>query len=553
MNMYKSIALLLLCCCTFAADAPACPSYPYHDFVWASTYSPPVRPADTLLDNCQSLGLNNSELCNVVNDTRLTTDQKKQLILDDFVKNNGFPPFSEADSWNSRIPFTKYPPDGVSTSSSAYLKDAWVKITALSPAVIDSSDNKTYINDTGKLRMSKAFTFVIPKETFPGDCRTEYAVCGYSYSLNAFDNGASLNNQNQPIANFAVPSPYHLAENNFSAVLSVNSQYMINHYQLVTHCYTSNGITYCYTTCDYYGTDDRHDSLTVSDVKKAYYYGFIAFQNAFVESFKNNLTDGWLFLVSNEDFNTIVFSIENSSMKLQSRQYQLRHSLAPYNTLTPAFITNPNKLQTKQMSILSRENRTLSGAEFDQFLKVTEPNLYFFLTQWLGINLSALPITFHGDKVHFLAPAQELNCSLEINSHFESQMLQDVCSYNATQQPTINLTIANLSNSFFTAKASFFDNSTNLSLAGKNLSFSYGNQSASAITDTNGSAQIIFTLSKVSNLVTAEFLTDFETKSAKAYAVMPAQAPEFLSVLLYLVAIAVLAWLTYRMLKRWFS
>ena len=333
----------------------------------------------------------------------------------------------------------------------------------------------------------------------------------------------------------------------------MNSQYMIHHYHLVTHCYTSNGVTHCYTTCDYYGTDDRHDSLTVSDGKKAYYYGFIAFQNAFVESFKNNLTDGWLFLVSNEDFNNIVFSIENSSMKLQSRQYQLRYSLAPYNALIPAFITNTNKLQAKQMSILSRENRTLSGAEFDQFLKVTEPNLYVFLTQWLGINLSALPITFHGDKVHFLAPAQELNCSLEINSHFERQMLQDVCRYNTTQQPTINLTIANLTNSSFIAKASFFDNSTSLPLVGKNISFSYGNQSASALTDTNGSAQIIFTLSKVSNLVTAEFLTDFETKSAKAYAVVPAQAPEFLSVLLYLAAMAVLAWLTYRLLKGWFS
>jgi len=550
--MMKTLASFILLSALVAA-APSCPNYPYQDFVWASAYSPPVRPPDSLLDDCQNLGLSNPQLCGVVSDSRFTTDQKKQLILDDFVKNNGFPPFAESDFWNSGIQFTKYPPDGVIPTSSSYIKDAWVKIVSLSPAVIDATKNKTYVNDTGKLRMAYAFTFVVPKETFAGDCRTDYAICGYNYSLEAFDNGQNLDNQNQPIANFEVPEKYHDARNDFSAVLSVNSEYLIHHYHLVTHCSGSGKNRVCVTTCDYSSTDDRRDSLRATDSKTAHYYGFIAFQNAFVDSFKNGLVDGWLFVVSNEDFNNIKFSVGNSFLKLQSRQYQLRYDLPPYNSLTPTFLVNPNRLQTKEVSVLSKESKTLSGQEFDGFLRVTEPGLYYLLTQWLGIDLKTLPITFYGDKIHFLAPAQELNCTVEINSHFGRQVIPDACRYNATQQPVLNLTVANATNASFQATARFYDNSTNAPLAGKGIRFAYGSLNATVETGSDAVAQTVFAYSPGVNVVSAEFLTDFETKSAKAYAITPTPQPEFLNDVWYWIGLAVILWLLYQWLKKWFA
>ena len=510
--------MLILCGLAFAAEPPTCPYYPYHDFVWASDYVAPVRPPDTLLDNCQNLGLNNSQLCSVVNDIRLTSNQKKQLILDDFVKNNGFPPFNESETWNGKLSFTKYPPDGTQVSSSTYIKDAWVRILTLNPAVIDSTDNKTYINDTGQLRMAKGFAFVVPKETFSGDCRTEYAVCGYNYALSAYDNGVQLPKTGDTVASYAAPSLVNGARNDFSAVLSINTHYVINHYYLVTRCYGSGKSTFCVTTCEFADSEDRQDSLSVSDAKTAYYYLSNASQHAFVDSYKDGLAGIWLLVSANADFSSIRFSVGNSSLKLQGSQYQLKPDLAPYNALTPLSLPAPGSLQIKGLSILSRENWVISG--------------------------------LHSEKLHLLAPSPDLNCTIGISSHFASQVYLDACHYNATQLPILNLSIANATNASFVAFAYFYDNSTGLPLSGKNLTFSYANQTRSANTGSSGSAMVEFARTPWTSLVSVVFLTDFETKSAKAYAVIPAPEPDVFTYIWYLVLLAFAAWLFYRWARR---
>ncbi len=321
--------------------AAACP---YSDFTWSDAYTSPIVVQDTLIENCQALNLSNPTLCTSIQNQNLTVQQKKQLILADLVKNNGFPPFQEANNWNNAINFVKFPPLNVTPKSSAYIKDAWMKIVDISPSVIDSTENKTYINDTGNVKVAYSFAFVVPSETFAGDCRTTFDICGYSYSLDVLDNGISLNNQNSRTANFTVAQKYHNAINNFSALLTVNTEYSINHYRQITHCGYGRA---CYSTCDYSSTETRRDSLTLSDSKTTYYYYFGGFVNAFIDDYRNDLADGWLFLVSNEDFNNVKFTINNSFVKVQSRQYQLSYSLPPYNVLTPISTPNPNTIQTK--------------------------------------------------------------------------------------------------------------------------------------------------------------------------------------------------------------
>ena len=529
-----------------AAAMPSCPAYPYHDFDWVSEYAFPARPPDTLLDNCVELGLPNPELCDLIDNPAFSDDEKKQLLLDGFIQNNGFPPFLEAEEWNDGLLYSKYPPDNVSTESSAYIRDAWVKIVSLSPSVIDSDQNKTYVNDSGTLQLVQAFTFVVPKEDFPSDCLTEYEICGYEYSLEAFDNGISLENGNQPTAQYAVDELYPEAPNNFTASLSIHSQYLIHHYQIVEHCTEWS----CSYFCEYVSTEDRHDSLTVSDSRMTYYYGFIAFTNVFIDYFQNGLADGWLFVVSNEDFNNIEFAINGSSLDLQSRQYQLQYFLPPYNALTPIFSEDPNAMETRELSVLSREARELSGEEFDSFLKVTEPFLYYYLMEILGIDLTELPITFYGDKSHFLAPADALDCTVEINSHFRQDQILKACNYDETQNPVINLSLSEVVNDSFQANALFFDNSTGMPLTDKTILFSYANQNASLQTNTSGMAQTIFDYSPGTRIVTASFWADFETKSAKANAFLPSTVPNVLQDWLFWIVLLVAIWLLSRCVKR---
>ena len=453
----------------------------------------------------------------MVGDPRLTVEQQKQFIVDDLIRNNGFPPFSEADAWNDGIQFTKYAPDGVQPRSSTYIKDAWVKIASISPVVLDKSENELFVNDSGKLRLAKSFSFVVPNESFSSDCRTDYAICGYDYSLRAFDNGAYLNNQNQLIAFFSVPVRSPMARNDFSAVLSVNSEYLIQHYAWVWHRVGRIWIR----TCDYNMTEDRRDSLTVSDSKTAFYYGFAASQSVFVDSFSNGLIDAWLLVNSSEDFNQIRFSVDDSFLVLRSKQYQFAFDSAPYNALTPAFVSNSNRVQSKDLSIVSLENEVAPGNE--------------------------------SFKIHFIVPADELNCVVEINSHFGSQVAENACFFNASQEPVLNLTVSNASNSSFMATAFFFDNSTLQPFVGKKIMFSYGNQNASVETDSSGVAQTVFSYSPGVKAVSAEFLTDFEVKSAKAFAVVPTLPPAFLTDLWYWIALAVILWLFYEFLKKWLT
>lgn|GEM_PF-2020841 len=506
------IALLLIFGLVFSTNPPACPNYPYRDFTWASDYSSPVRPTDTLLGNCRNIRLNDTSLCSIVNSSNLTIAQKKQFLLDGLMKSNDFPPFSEANAWNANISFTKYAPDGTQMHNGTYIKDAWVRITSLFPSVLEESEKQTYVNATGTLSMAKGFTFVVPREQFGGDCRTDYAVCGYNYALSAYANWEQLA-QNQSTASYVLQNLTHGASADFTAHLSINSQYFIHHYHLVRHCYGRGRNIFCITTCDYASTEDRRDSLEVSDAKAAYIHNFTAYADVFVDSYRQNLSDAWLRITSSVNYSNALFKIGNSSLKLQARQYKLGYDLPPYNALVPVSIPIPSRLQAKGASILSND----------------------------------------GSKIHFLAPTTNLNCTLEINSHFTRQVFPNACRYNATQQPMINLTVANATNSSFVALAYFYDNTTGQPLSAKNLTFSYANLTRSAITNASGAAQLAFPRSRGASLVSASFITDFETKSARAYAVVPSELPDIASPLLFMAALAVALWLAYLFLKRWFA
>ena len=88
----KKIFLLLLLFSGLVQAIPTCPNYPYRDFVWASDYRAPLRPLDSLLDNCPRLGLRDPQVCSVVGDPRLTVEQQKQFIVDDLIPSSEFGP-----------------------------------------------------------------------------------------------------------------------------------------------------------------------------------------------------------------------------------------------------------------------------------------------------------------------------------------------------------------------------------------------------------------------------------------------------------------------------
>ena len=491
----------------------ACPYYPHKDFTWARDYVPPQRPPDSLLDNCPSLNLANPALCDVIQNDSFTADEKKQLILDDFIKNHSFPPYNEAFTWNNATTFTKYAPDGVIPKNGPYLKNAWIKITSLTPSVDDSQDNKTFVNDTGRLRVAHAFSFVVPKETFPSDCSTTYEICGYNYAIQAYDNDELLSSANQPYYDFQVSNRTNDAVNNFSAVLTANSEYLIHHYRIVTRCTED----FCYSFCELAFTEDRRDALQITDNKLTHYYGFFALAKTFVDSFKNGLLDAWLSIAYTPDLNFAQFNAGTAFLRLQKSQYRLQYALPPYNLLTP--INSPvSKIEAGELSILSRKTNKTQG--------------------------------LYEEKIHFLTPSEALDCQIEINSHFTQQIQENACFFNESQQPFLILNVSKIDNTSFRVIATFYDNTTGLPFIGKKIDFEYGSQNDSVETDANGKAQTVFLIAQGVNVVSATFWTDFETKTTKANIIVPVPTPSFLSELWYYLAFILGVWLLYSFLKR---
>ncbi len=454
--------------------------------------------------------------------------------------NNGFPEYDTANNWNDKIAFTKYRPDNTSVHGTESIRDAWVKLISINPSVLDNSSGQLWIDDQGEVYTQFGFSFVVPKEMFPGDCNTVYEVCGYDYSMGNYLNGQLLSNSKK--SNFSASGGYNSSQL-FTAKLRVNSQYLIHHYQLIEHCDEFG----CWYSCDYYKTDDKQSTLEIQDAKQTYQYGFIDFPNGMIDENTSDYVVGWLFVASNEDYNNIRFVIGNSELKLQSRQYQFKVENAPYNSLAVETSVKPYKFYTRNIGILENQNGLLSGQDFEDYLKRSEPVLYYILHDILGINVSILPIQFKYNKIHFTAPTNSTSCTLEIYSHFETKRYSNLCK-NPNQKPTINLTIENYSQTSFTIKAVFYDKISGSALAGKKIQFTYGNESRTMETDLHGIAVASFNRTDA-NLVKADFFTDFETKSTHAEAYLPPFFSVGLDLILFIVGLLISAFLFYKWVR----
>ncbi|MEW6584210.1 MAG: hypothetical protein AB1442_01215, partial [Nitrospirota bacterium] len=417
---------------------------------------------------------------------------------------------------------------------------------SLSPSVHDSEKNKTWVNDTGKLKNEFAFSFVVERRASPGDCQTFYWVCGYDYSLNTYQNGVLIGTGKT--VNFDA-EPGHNATNSFESILSIRTEYQIDHYELVTHCTSGPEGEFCWTSCDFSHTDSIRSELNLSDRKTAYTYVFTPLANSIVESFERGLADLWVFAASNEDFNRYDFRIGNLFFETDGMQYSLGYGLPPYNVLTPEASRSPTKNRFYGLSVMENDAVTMTGGDFGNYLQATEPFLYSVF-RFFGVNFSALP-PFYGVKAHVLVPTNSLNCSLNLHSHFRTQEYSDFCILT-NQTPVLNLSIANRTSDWFTVKVEFYDNLTGTPLANKEIIVRYGNQTETVTTDSTGAAFLTLDYSPTSSTLSAEFRTDFQTKSANVRLIVPSPPLEIWDKVVTAVIVVLFAWFVYRLIRRFF-
>jgi hypothetical protein len=367
--------------------------------------------------NCNSLSGGNLQVCNSIQSTNLSQVDKDLLISDIFNKNKTSPDFDLVYQWNTNLNISNSP-DG-KTYSSGLINNAWIKIIALMPSIIE--DNTLYSSNAGKLQTAYSYNYQLPSGTASGDCNTHYSLSSKTEQLNVYINGnlighdklIAFNNLNQ--------------ENiNFKAELVINFKYKIDHYRNKRYCseYEHGICIKYYNRCKFYNTEYKTDSLTINDQLTAKLY-----QSNLTSSFKvtdeyHRTTKG---VLKADNYTNLILSFNNSEYGYNNYIYSLNYSL-PYYALTiradPVEIINFNNIHVDKQ----------------------ENNFYFTV-------------------------ADASNCKIQLNDFFNSEIFPCDLSFNE-----INFSIR-------TDKTNYFDNDTiKIYIVSKNLSvnLTYANKTITA-------------------------------------------------------------------------
>ncbi len=487
------MVLLLLVGLSFAV--PPCPQYPYRDHVFFDKYSPPEEPQDTLLEYCDFNPDPNCLFVSLVNGT-----EEKKLFTAESITGNSFEKIAD---WNKNLEFGGYPPNNSVTGSSYTIKDAWLSIVSVQPSVY--GEDRLLVNSSGSVLTRHSFVFVVQDKKRAKDCRTIYRICGYNYSLDTYLDGEKINNKSNAEAFFNLTNS---SEYWITSKLSIQSEYMVDHYKKKRHCKEDeDGDKDCWYSCDYYKTEDVWDSLVLSDSKKVYYENNTAKVRYILDGVSNNLADFKIAVGSNNS--NINLRVGNAVFRKISYFHKVRFGNEPYNTLYLEKIP-VNRTDTHAFSVLESENN--------------------------NSNLT----------LHLVSPYDE-DCELTIESPFDRNTFDDICNLSKSGA-AINLTALGEGENSIRITALLYKNRSGTPLEEKEITFYHGGSEYSATTNSQGKAELL--VERKNNVVTAEFETDFETRSAKRTIVLKAEEPVVVESLADLLALGVTAYLVYIPVKR---
>ncbi len=486
-DMLKSLVLLFLLGLSFAK--PSCPDYPYKDHVFFDEYSPPSEPPDTLLSHCERNADSNCIFTGFLS----TMDEKKSFIAENVSGNS----FEGIANWNRELDFGEYLPNGSTKGSSYTIKDAWLSILSVNPSVYEGE--KLLVNTTGEVITRQGFTFVIQDKDRKSDCKTRYEVCGYKYNLTTSVDGITINEDNNQEAHFNL-SRY--SEHFIGSKLYIETRYLVHHYHWVTRC--KNGE--CKKKCKYASTEDVRDTMTLSDSKNVHYLNESNDVSYIVDKVTGGTVNLWLRTQGNST--NIGVDIGNATFRKTNYLYKIRYNSEPYNILT------------KEKVPINRTNR------------------YMFSVLENRINGS-------NQTLHLIAPYSD-DCTLKIDSHFNSWIFTDICQINKSQAQ-IDLDVEE-GDGRIQITARLYNNDTDTPLGNKELIISHGGMQFITTTDMRGEVEV--TTERINNLVSAEFKSDFETRSVVHTVILTPIVPSVFESASDLSGLGIVAYLAYAYVRK---
>jgi hypothetical protein len=275
--------------------------------------------------SCESVSLQNKQTCLDIANSNATMLEKEALIANLEYTDTYHPNHDYIFLRNSNIRLEN-PPDNVRTSTSTFIKDAWMSIFGVMPSVI--YNNSLFCPTNTKVLTGFDYRIAIPSEyasasyptTDQGDCRRMYSLIS-----NSSENRVFVNNLYQGSGS--------LVAINIPSSTVIDARYLINSHVKVEHynwdrycCKTRRGkcIQYCYT-CKFTNSEVQTDSLLLQDTLPVELY-----TNALMGTM--HVTDKY---ESTTRFqtnfsNAIEISFNNSAYNFYEYWYAINYSKAPY-------------------------------------------------------------------------------------------------------------------------------------------------------------------------------------------------------------------------------
>ena len=263
---------------------------------------------------CNGLSGGDYYVCDSIQKTSLSQQDKDLLISDIFNKNKISPNFDFVYSWNNNISITA--PTDNKYYSSGTINNAWIKIIFFSPSILEN--NTIYLSEQGKVKTEYNYKYTLPSGTEYRDCKTTYSLKKETSALNVYLNDNYIGNSK--LSQFSIQNSN--IDLTLKSELSVKIDYKVTHYRKKHY----NG----YSKCVSYSTETRSDSLKISDLYKAKLYKLNPVSDFKIDNNYNNITRG---VLTANNFTNLILSFNNSKYQNSKYIYSLNYSL-PYYILT---------------------------------------------------------------------------------------------------------------------------------------------------------------------------------------------------------------------------
>jgi len=205
----------------------------------------------------------NAKICQEIQDSKLTADEKTYLLEDIISEDKLSPDLLLIKDWNSKLK-TDVKPYETKTQNNGYIKDAWVEILAITPSVL--VNNQLMIDTQGEVKIGYDYNVEIPSSTASGDCKTERSIDKNTATATTYLNNDKLGEGHTILFSTNTDHVQFITDYVISLITK------IKHYQWEKVYYYKYGKKKYSWSCTYASTEYKTDSVTVSRKKTVNVY-----------------------------------------------------------------------------------------------------------------------------------------------------------------------------------------------------------------------------------------------------------------------------------------